>query len=145
MLMLMACGLLVLGWTRERTHDAITTNLAREARQRLKALSESAGALAETSTLAEVSRVIVDHSTRIAGADTCTLYLLSEAGDALDLIGERGCAWRGPKLPDPRDSHRSSVVLCGCCDSARPSGWFFVIAAAARHRMATGAPLFRCR
>jgi CHASE3 domain sensor protein len=80
-LMLMAAGLLVLGWTRERTHDATATILATQARWRLKTLSESAGALAEASTLTDVSRVIVDQSVRIAAADTCTLYLLSEAGD----------------------------------------------------------------
>lgn len=92
LLMLLAASLLVIGWTRERAHDALATALAKEARERLQALSELAGSLTQTNTVADVAHVIVDHGTRLAAADTCTLYLMSEARDALDLIGERGCA-----------------------------------------------------
>lgn len=92
LLMLLASGFLVLGWTRERAHDVLATHLAWEARGRLKALSELAGSLSKTDTVGDVAKVIVDHVTHLTGADTCTLHMMSEARDALDLVGERGCA-----------------------------------------------------
>src|SRR5579884_3637500 len=92
MLVAVACALLVVAWRRERNHDAAATILAREARARLKALSELAAALSEPRTRAQLAEVVVEHATRTAGADTCTLHVLSDGGDALELVGQRGCA-----------------------------------------------------
>ncbi len=65
---------------------------ATKAARALKGISDLALALASTRTVAEVSGVVVERATEIANADTCFLYRLSEAGDALELIGHRGVA-----------------------------------------------------
>jgi PAS domain S-box-containing protein len=91
-LTLFACLVLGLAWRGERAHDRRVTALADQARGRLKALSELAVALAEARTRAEVAEVVVAHGARAAGADTCTLYELDDAGAALVLIGDRGVA-----------------------------------------------------
>jgi PAS domain S-box-containing protein len=92
LLTLVSCGLLALGWRREAAHDHLVDKIASDARGRLRALSELATALSEARTRSEVAGVIVEHGMRAAGADTCTLYELDDAGTALDLIGERGVA-----------------------------------------------------
>jgi PAS domain S-box-containing protein len=91
-LALLSGGVIAITWRRERSHERLVTNLAHEARQRLKALSDLASALAEARTRSEVSRVVVDHGMRAAGADTCTLYRLDPAGTALELMADRGVA-----------------------------------------------------
>jgi PAS domain S-box-containing protein len=92
LLTLTSCGLLALGWKREALHDHLLDALATDARGRLRALSELAAALSEARTRSEVVEVIVEHGMRAAGADTCTLYELDEAGTVLELIGDRGVA-----------------------------------------------------
>ncbi|HEX8789874.1 MAG TPA: ATP-binding protein [Polyangiaceae bacterium] len=90
-LALAAFGLLLVGWRRERAHDAMATALAKEARARIRALSELGAALSDARTRKQVAEVVVDHGARTAGADICTLYALSENGETLELLGQRGC------------------------------------------------------
>jgi PAS domain S-box-containing protein len=59
---------------------------------RLQALTELALGLSQARTRSRVAEVIVEHGMRLAGADTCTLYLLDKKGEALDLLGDRGVA-----------------------------------------------------
>ncbi|HEY6459492.1 MAG TPA: response regulator, partial [Polyangiaceae bacterium] len=66
----------------------------------LHGLTELALALSETRTRTEVADVIVDRCMTLARADACFLYLLDEAGGALELIGQRGIA------RDVADAHR---------------------------------------
>lgn len=87
-----AFGLLFAGWRRERAHDLTATELAREARGRLRTLADLSGALTEARTRSQVAGVVVDHGARVAGADICTLYALSEDGETLELLDQRGCA-----------------------------------------------------
>ncbi len=91
-LTLLAFSVMVLSWRRDRSHQRHVNRLADEARQRLKALSELAGALAEKRTRADVVRVVIDHGVRAAAADTGTLYLLDPSGTALELVADRGVA-----------------------------------------------------
>lgn len=91
-LALSSCGLLGLAWRREGLHRRFVANLATEAQERLAALSDLAAALSDARTRPQVAGVIVDHGMRAAGADTCTLYELDEAGEVLELIGHRGVA-----------------------------------------------------
>jgi PAS domain S-box-containing protein len=83
-------GLLVFAWRRERTHEERVAGLAREARVRLRSLSELATALAGVRTLAEVAGVVIEHGLRAAGGDTCTLYALDARAETLKLLGARG-------------------------------------------------------
>jgi PAS domain S-box-containing protein len=55
-------------------------------------LTDLAQALSNAGTPADVAAVVVDQSMRAAQADTCSLYLLSEDGLALDLLGWRNVA-----------------------------------------------------
>src|ERR1019366_8656291 len=48
--------------------------------------------LSRTRTPHEVAAAIIDEGMKVAQADTCSLYLLDEAGGVLDLIGHRGVA-----------------------------------------------------
>jgi PAS domain S-box-containing protein len=91
-LTLLAFSVVALTWRRDRSHQRQATRLAGEARQRLKALSELAGALSEQRTRADVVRVVIDHGLRAAAADSGTLYLLDPSGKALDLVADRGVA-----------------------------------------------------
>jgi signal transduction histidine kinase/ActR/RegA family two-component response regulator len=61
-------------------------------KQRLSALSNLAAALADARTRSEVTSVVIEHGTRAAHADTCTLYILDAAGRSLELLGQSGCA-----------------------------------------------------
>ena len=90
LLTLAICGLLAWAWRREGAHDHHVSTLARDARERLEALSALAQALSATQSRSQVAEVIVDHGMRAAGADTCTLYELDETGKVLELIGDRG-------------------------------------------------------
>ncbi len=90
LLALTSCLLLALAWRREQAHDRVLGALATDARVRLRALSELAQALSSTKTKAEVARVVVEHGSRAAGADVCTLYELDETGKTLTLIADRG-------------------------------------------------------
>ena len=91
-LTLLAFSVIALTWRRDRSHRRQSIRLADEARQRLRALSELAGALAEQRTRADVMRVVIDHGVRASGADTGTLYLLDPSGTALELVADRGVA-----------------------------------------------------
>ena len=92
MLTLLAFSVIALTWRRDRTHQRNVNRLADEARRRLKALSELAGALAEKRTRADVVRVVIEHGVRAAAADTGTLYLLDQSGTTLELVADRGVA-----------------------------------------------------
>ncbi len=95
-------ALLALAWRRERAHDAITTALAREARQRLKRLSGLAAALADARTQRQVGQAIIEQGMQAAGADTCTLYELDDDGETLNLIADSGSRARGSRAdPSP--------------------------------------------
>lgn len=91
-LSLFGCGLLFVAWRRERGHARDVTTLANEARTRLQALSDVTAALAEARTRAQVAKVVVEEVVRVTGADTCTLYELDAAGEALELTADRGVA-----------------------------------------------------
>jgi PAS domain S-box-containing protein len=91
-LTLLSGGVIAVTWRRERFHQGLATSLTDHARKRLQALSELASALAEVRTRADVTRVVVDHGMRAAGADTCTLYLLDPAAEVLELVADRGVA-----------------------------------------------------
>lgn len=88
----LAFSVIALAWRRDRVHRRNVNKLADEARQRLKALSELAGALAEKRTRADVVRAVIDHGVRASGADSGTLYLLDPSGTALELVADRGVA-----------------------------------------------------
>ena len=88
----LACGLLALAWRRERSRRERVITLAKEARGRLKALSDLTAALVAARTRTEVARVIVEQCLRATGANTCTLYELEASGAALDLLAGHGVA-----------------------------------------------------
>lgn len=77
--------------TRRNREQEITRAMAL-GKQRLAALSNLAATLAKARTRSEVANVVIEHGRRAAQADTCTLYILDAAGQALELIGEHGCA-----------------------------------------------------
>jgi len=85
-------GLLLVAWRREREHDGTVTAMAIDARGRLQGLSELAAELSNALTRAQVAEVIVEYARRAAGADTCTLHQLNDAGTVLELLAERGVA-----------------------------------------------------
>jgi PAS domain S-box-containing protein len=91
-LTLLSCSFIAVTWRRERFHARRVVNLADEARKRLEVLSQLASALAEARTRSDVTRVVVDHGMRAAGADSCTLYLLDPSGAVLELVADRGVA-----------------------------------------------------
>ena len=66
--------------------------LVEEAVRYLRVLGELGVELSRARSLSEVARVVVDKGRRVAGADTCTLYLLDESRATLDLIAHRGMA-----------------------------------------------------
>jgi PAS domain S-box-containing protein len=97
----LACGLLLTiasvaslayAWTSQRRRAQLLVALGASTRRRLEMLSEVAAALAEVRSRAQVADVVVEHGMRALGADTCTLYMLDEAGTALTLLGESGVA-----------------------------------------------------
>ena len=92
LLALAACAFLAVAWRRETSHERRVAQLAREARERLRKLSDLAAALAGARTTTQVADVVVEHGLRAAGGDSCTLYTLNESGDELQLVGQRGVA-----------------------------------------------------
>jgi PAS domain S-box-containing protein len=89
-LALSSAGLLLFAWRLQKRRTHSLDRLARESRDRLHTLSNVAAALSAARTREQVIDVVIAHGTRVAGADTCTLYVLDEAGKSLELIGERG-------------------------------------------------------
>ncbi|HKO53537.1 MAG TPA: ATP-binding protein [Polyangiaceae bacterium] len=85
-----AYALLLVAWRREQRHEARVAELARAARFRLGALSDLAAALAPARTAVEVADVVIEHGLNAARGDTCTLYLLDEKQQALELLRARG-------------------------------------------------------
>ncbi|HET9929517.1 MAG TPA: ATP-binding protein [Polyangiaceae bacterium] len=90
-------ALLVFAWRREAAHEQHVSNMAREARQRLRILSELATALSSARAPDEVGEVVVQHGMQAAGGDTCSLYLLNSSKTELRLIAARGVS---PELVD---------------------------------------------
>ena len=90
-LAMVSLGLLWLAWRFERERSASLERVARDARQRLHALSDIAAALSEARNPSDVAREVVDEAMRVVGADVCTIYLLNDSGE-LELIGDRGVA-----------------------------------------------------
>jgi PAS domain S-box-containing protein len=83
-------GLLWLAWRLQHERTRALDQKAREARERLQALSDVAAALARARTVSDVSEVIVSEGMRVAGANTCTLYVMNDMGTALELVADRG-------------------------------------------------------
>jgi signal transduction histidine kinase len=92
LLILASSSFLVGAWRREKLHQAVVSRLASDAHGRLEMLSHLATALADARTRAQVADTVIEQGTRAAGADTCTLYMLDDAGTVLELIGDRGVA-----------------------------------------------------
>jgi PAS domain S-box-containing protein len=91
LILVIACvGLMALAWRLQK-------RVAKEVQKRLNALADVAQALASTRTQSEVAEAIVEHGTRIVGADICTLHMLVDDETSLALIGERGVA---PEVAD---------------------------------------------
>jgi PAS domain S-box-containing protein len=86
----MSLGLLAVAWRLQTTRVSLLSSLEENLRHHLEALSMVAAALANARTRSQVVDVVIEQGMRVASADTCTLYSLNEAGDALELIGERG-------------------------------------------------------
>ena len=95
LLCIASCGLLAAAWTLQRSRTVAFKQLGQDARERVRALSDVASALAQARTRAEVVDVVIDQCMRIAAADTCTLYVLDESRTVLELLGERGAS---PKI-----------------------------------------------
>src|SRR4051812_29284877 len=85
-----AYALLLFAWRREQRHEARVAELARAARARLGALSDLAAALALSRTTTDVADVVVEHGMNAASGDTCTLYVLDEEQQGLELLRARG-------------------------------------------------------
>ncbi len=64
----------------------------KRAEEGLQALADLALAIADALTTSQVASVIVEHGMRAARADTCSVYLLDEAGTTLHLLDHRGIA-----------------------------------------------------
>jgi signal transduction histidine kinase/CheY-like chemotaxis protein/CHASE3 domain sensor protein len=92
LLILASASFLMGAWRREKIHQAAVSRLATEAQSRLEMLSHLATALADTRSRAQVAETVIEQGMRVAGADTCTLYMMDEEGTALELIGDRGVA-----------------------------------------------------
>jgi PAS domain S-box-containing protein len=91
-LALASIGLLAFAWQIQNKRAEALDRLAREARARLHTISDVAAALSKARTRADVIDVVLDQGMLMAGADTCTLYLLDETETTLELLGERGVA-----------------------------------------------------
>ena len=87
-----AYALLVSTWRRDQRHEARVVSLAREARLRLKALSDIAAALALSRTTMDVADAVVEKVMQVVQGDTCTLYILDEKQHALELLRAHGVA-----------------------------------------------------
>jgi len=111
-LALASFALLSFAWRLQRSRGDMLDRLAREARRRLETLSEIAVALSKTRSRSQVAATIVDLGMGVAGADTCTLYMLAETNTALELIGESGVS------PDIVDKIRRMTT-----DSGNPPMW----------------------
>lgn len=83
-------ALLMYAWRREAEHEQRVSTMAREARQRLRVLSELATALSSARSPEEVGEVVAQHGMTAAGGDACSLYLLNPAQTELRLIAARG-------------------------------------------------------
>jgi PAS domain S-box-containing protein len=92
LLVLFSIAALVVARKGQQARAELLDRLGTAARRRLEALSDVATALAKVRTQSEVAEVIVAQGVRVTSADTCTLYMLDEAGVALELIGDRGVA-----------------------------------------------------
>ncbi len=92
LLSVVSFGLLAYAWRLRRLRENLLTEMAVEARARLRGLSDIAAALAQARTRAEVVEVVIDQGMRIASSDVCTLYVMNESESALELVGERGVA-----------------------------------------------------
>ncbi|HET7540076.1 MAG TPA: PAS domain S-box protein [Polyangiaceae bacterium] len=77
--------------TERRAAEAARLELGQIARDRLKALGDLSDALTFASSVEDVARVISTRGAELARADTCTLHLLNDETQALDLIAEQGC------------------------------------------------------
>ncbi|HTU63355.1 MAG TPA: PAS domain S-box protein, partial [Polyangiales bacterium] len=77
--------------TERRAAEEQRLRLGNLAQERILALGELSGALASASTTKEVALAVIEKGMRIAHADTCTLYLLDDKTQVLELIAERGC------------------------------------------------------
>jgi len=77
--------------TERRAAEEQRLRLGKLAQERILALGELSEALASASSTNEVALAVIDKGMRIAHADTCTLYLLDDTTQTLDLIAERGC------------------------------------------------------
>jgi signal transduction histidine kinase/CHASE3 domain sensor protein/ActR/RegA family two-component response regulator len=84
--------LLWLSWSVLRHRAEILERHAREARDRLRALSDVAIALSSARTREDVANEVVQEGMRIARADICTLYLSNDEETALELAADRGVA-----------------------------------------------------
>jgi PAS domain S-box-containing protein len=96
-LSIVSFGLLAYAWGLLRLREKVLTEIAEDARRRLRSLSDIAAALSQARTKAEVVDVVVNQGMRIASADTCVLYLMNESESTLELLGERGIA---PEIVD---------------------------------------------
>ncbi len=81
--------LLFITWQTDTRHEAVVNQLAREARDRLRFLSELSTALSAARSRAEVAALLNEHVMRVARGDTCTVYSLSEP-ETLTLLAHRG-------------------------------------------------------
>jgi PAS domain S-box-containing protein len=77
--------------TERRAAEEQRLRLGRLAQERISALGELSGALASASTTKEVALAVIEKGIRLAHADTCTLYVLDDTTQVLELIAERGC------------------------------------------------------
>jgi len=78
----------------QAAHEASEASRAQLERvnRALRALNDLALAHSEARTVDEVAAVIVEHGMRVAGSDTCFLYVLDDKGAALELLAHRGVA-----------------------------------------------------
>lgn len=116
-LSLTSASILWYAWALQRQRERELVQLATDARRRLHALSNVAEALGQARLRSDVAKVIVEKVVSIAEADTCTLYLLNEAGDTLDLIAELGVPRelvpRLKRLPVQADKGMGTPLLAG--------------------------------
>lgn len=92
LLSLASCGLLAYTWRLRHLRERALSSMAQQANQRVQALGDLAAALAQSRTRSDVVDVLIELGMRIAESDTCTLYVLDDTGNTLELLGERGCA-----------------------------------------------------
>jgi PAS domain S-box-containing protein len=82
------------------------------ARRRVEMLSALSEALAPATSVEDVGRAVTAEGVAFAGADTCTLYLLDERTNSLELLAEHGCH---PDIVD-RIRHISSAAQSATYD-----------------------------